>query len=501
MRSSDSVLDSTFVNQWLRFHVGLVIFLGVVLINDSVLAAGSGPVLSDQVITEAVESALLVDKSVPSHLIDVQTHQGIVTLIGSVPHYRAKKRAVQLVETVKGVESVINGLTVKISQRSDEDILRDVNRVLDEDPVTNAYAITAAINDGVVTLSGTVPSWAARELGAWVASGVKGVRDVENSLITELKEQRADSVILEEIQKRLKSDVWVNEDSALVSVNDGVVTLDGVVGSVAEKRRIANDARVAGVKEVDESLLFVKAWAQGKMQRKREVGYRSDAEIKETVELAYLYDPRVSAFNPTITVRGGIVTLTGLVNNLKAKRAAEDAARRTRGVLWVKNFLKVRPGEEMSDEVLSRKVKLALHDDPFVNGLNIGVFVLNGRVILHGIVDSPFQKNQAEESISTVKGVVEVKNNLNVEGSWTWQPDPIIKRDIESELWWSPYVDSDDVTVSVKQGVATLSGTVDSYLEQGIAIENAREGGAKEVESLLTIRKYLEIDVLPNGAK
>ncbi len=501
MKANDSVSSGTFAQHRLRYCMSLLLFFGFLLLSKgSVLAGESRAMLPDQVITEAAESALSIDKSVPSHLIDVHTHQGIVTLVGNVPHYRAKERAAQLVETVKGVESVINGLTVKISQRSDEDILQDMRRVLQEDPVTDAYDITATLQDGVVTLSGTVPSLAAKELVAWVVSGVRGVRDVENTLVTELKETRSDSVLLEEIQKRLKADVWVNEESVFLAVKDGVVTLDGVVGSVAEKRRVVRDAGIAGVKEIDESLLFVKAWAQGNMQRKRETGFRSDEEIKETLELAFLYDPRVSAFNPTISVRQGIVTLTGLVSNLKAKRAAEDAAKYTRGVQWVKNFLKVRPEGEMSDEKLSRKVKLALHDNPFVNSLNIGVFVLLGRAILHGEVESEFQKKQAEESAAGVTGVVEIKNNLIVKDSWTWRPDSIIKRDIENELWWSPYVDSDEVEVSVKQGVATLSGVVDSYLEYEMAIENAREGGAKQVESMLRIRKYIGLkDVLPDG--
>lgn len=452
----------------------------------------------DQMITEAVENALLVDESVPSHFIDVETQHGIVTLVGNVPHYRAKQRAAQLVETVKGVESVVNGLTVKKSQRPDEDILQDVQRVLHDDPVTESYEVTATILDGVVALSGTVPSWAAKELSAWVASGVRGVRGIENSLIPKLTEQRQDSTILEEIQKRLKADVWVNHESVLLSVNDGVVSLNGVVGSVAEKRRVIRDAHVAGVKKVDERLLFVKKWAQGEERRKTPVGYRSDEDIKEALELAYLYDPRVSAFNLSITVRDGIVKLSGHVNNLKAKRTAEDTAKHTRGVLWVKNLLKVRPGGEISDEEITRKAKLALHDDPFINAFNVSLIVLSGKAILYGTVDSQFQKKQAEEAVSPVKGVVSVKNNLHVEENWAWKPDSVIQRDIESELWWSPYIDSESVDVLVKNGVATLSGTVDSYFEYQTALENAREGGARRVESLLTIRKYLGLDLLPD---
>ncbi len=499
MRTDDSVLNTMRFNRW------VLLFMNVALLSGSILLQGANAFgeeekrdISDQAITRAVESALLIEENVPAHLIDVRTEQGIVTLIGVMPNYRAKERAGNLVETIKGVQSVINGLTVHVSKRTDEEILKKVKQALQDDSATDSYDVDVAVEHGIVTLTGSVPSWAARELSQWVASGVYGVRDIKNLLNISLKEHRADDVILDEIQTRLEADVWVNEDSVMVSVKDGVVTLDGVVGSVAEKRRIESDTRVAGVKEVDDDLLFVKAWAKGKMRRKGQPGYKTDDEIKETLLLAYAYDPRVSVFNPTIEVRHGMVTLSGVVDNLQAKRAAEEVAKHTRGVLWVKNFLKVRPKDPVEDDVLRRKVELALHDDPFINRFQVKAVVHSGIVALRGSVESEFQKKQAEEVVSRVKGVVAVKNKLTVDSTWVWKPDYIIKREIESELWWSPFVDSDNITVTVESGVATLSGTVDSFFEYETALENAREGGARRVESLLTIRKYLDFDLLPD---
>ncbi len=475
----------------------LVIFfasLSTIIRWHAVSFALTETLYSDQEIMEAVESALRIDEGIPFDLIDIEAHQGIVTLIGNVPHFRARQRAAALVETVKGVESVINGLTVAKSGYPDKEILENVRRALKEDPATDSYGINASVKDGIVTLSGSIPSYAAKDLSGWIASGVPGVRAIENNLTFKQKENRLDEIILEEIRNRLDADVWVHEDSVITSVKDGVVILNGVVGSVAEKKRVVRDAYVAGVKNVDEQLLFVKKWAQGDERRKREWRYRSDEEIIETLKLAYLYDPRVSVFKVIIRAQDGIVTLSGHVNNLKAKRTAEETAKHTRGVLWVKNLLKVRPDTETNDEEITRKVKLALHDDPFVNELGVNVFVANGQVILHGTVNTKFQKNQAEEAVSTIKGVITVHNNLHVVESWTWKPDPIIKNDIENELWWSPFIDSEEVKVSVNHGTATLTGTVDSYFEQDIAIENAREGGAKSVISHLNIRNYSKSD-------
>jgi osmotically-inducible protein OsmY len=44
-------------------------------------------------------------------------------------------------------------------------------------------------------------------------------------------------------------------------------------------------------------------------------------------------------------------------------------------------------------------------------------------------------------------------------------------------LWWSPFVDSDDVNVTVDDGVVTLTGAVDSWSEYNAAANNAYEGG------------------------
>jgi len=65
--------------------------------------------------------------------------------------------------------------------------------------------------------------------------------------------------------------------------------------------------------------------------------------------------------------------------------------------------------------------------------------------------------------------------------------DAEMKEDVEDELWWSPFVDSDDVSVSVDQGVVRLEGRVDSWSELRAAVENAYEGGAYSVDNDLIV--------------
>ena len=51
------------------------------------------------------------------------------------------------------------------------------------------------------------------------------------------------------------------------------------------------------------------------------------------------------------------------------------------------------------------------------------------------------------------------------------------------ELFWSPFVDANQVEISVDDGLVTLSGTVDSWREKRVAGENAVEGGALTIEN------------------
>ena len=86
-----------------------------------------------------------------------------------------------------------------------------------------------------------------------------------------------------------------------------------------------------------------------------------------------------------------------------------------------------------------------------------------------------------------------VKDAYPYEYSWyrygpaSYRADADILEDIRGELFWSPYVDAEEVAVSVHNGVATLKGTVDSYSEMYSALANAYEGGATTVHNELRV--------------
>jgi osmotically-inducible protein OsmY len=220
----------------------------------------------------------------------------------------------------------------------------------------------------------------------------------------------------------------------------------------------------------------------------------TDADTQRMVEGELQINPWVSAFNVTTSVKGGVVTLTGTVGNLRAKREAEEEALDTLGVWRVKNYLRVRPPLLSSDADMAKDIRKALKDDPHVDRYDITVSVLNGKAYLRGEVDSWYMREQAEQAAERVRGVVDIQNSLHVGHAYTAKSDREIQQDIEDELFWSPLVDSDDISVEVHSGVATLRGSVEDWGELQIAEENARQGGATSVISDLKIKNVTQAD-------
>ena len=464
-------------------------------INHPVLAAEAKDI-KDIDITLAVDRQLQIDESVPAHLIDVRTKDGIVTLSGPVENLLARERAAEIAATVKGVRSVINLIDVLAIIRTDAQVLTDVEHALLDDPAADVFDVRVNVKNGKVTLTGLVDSWQEEQLCVLVAKSVIGVKAVESNIKVSQKSRRADGEIKAEIKRRLAYDVWIDDAMIDVNVLRGHVILSGTVGSLVEKTRASRNAWVAGVTSVEDKDLQVD-WSRSREMHRTTEDYPmiSDREIKQAIKQAFLYDPRLSRFNLTVSVESGVALLNGQVNNLKAKQVAEQDANNTVGVWLVRNRIKVRPGmgphtspKPDVDAELAKKIRLALLRNPYTHQHEIGVTVNNRLVMLDGAVNSNLEKAKAKEVVSAVKGVAAVTNNLRVMKSWTPKDDWEIKKDIEDELWWSPFVDEDDVAVTVKDGTVTLIGVVDSLRERRVATENAYEGGAKHVRNELKVR-------------
>jgi hyperosmotically inducible periplasmic protein len=140
---------------------------------------------SDIWITSAVRMRLLADTQVPGLEIDLDSYDGVVTLFGIVSSQDAKAAAEADALKVSGVKRVVNELQVVASSRQeavsarDDDLQREVRRALDEHEFRD---VGLEVRNGVVRLTGHVPTGTRSLQAAVVARSIPGVRAVEDDL-------------------------------------------------------------------------------------------------------------------------------------------------------------------------------------------------------------------------------------------------------------------------------------------------------------------------------
>jgi osmotically-inducible protein OsmY len=444
--------------------------------------------ISESNISSQVTDELATSDAVDGHKVDVRVDGRSVVLSGRVNSLMAKRWAEDLALAVVGVRSVENNLEVMRTDKADEMIRNDIRSALLGNPATDSYELDVSVSDGVVTLRGDVESWAEKDFAESVAARVSGVTDIRNRIDVAYDGQPADSELKTDIEQRLANRIRINADQLDVSVDDGDVEITGTVGSAAEKRLVYSHAWLNGVNSVDIASIEVDyEKTRDSAGGSGAEGAVDDSSVRLAVRNAFFHHPLVDEGDIDVTVEDNRVTLAGTVRTLRAKQTAAELAATTRGVHDVKNQISVRSGEDAMDKDVEATVREALFRNSYIDRFDIDVESVNGHVHLYGTVDTPYEQSEATKAAATVNGVVDVSNYLVVTDEWEEREDWKILEDIKEELFWSPFVDSDDVGVSVADGVATLVGTVDDMDQRQAAAENAREGGARMVENNLMV--------------
>jgi len=455
--------------------------------------------VSDADITTAIELFFLTKKGVPAHLIDVATHDGIVVLTGITDNLLARERAEEIALAVRGVRGVVNELLISTADVPDEELQRHVTTALAVDPAASEYNVGCTARDGVVTLTGTVQSWAEKALLLRVVRGVRGVRRLitEEVVIRWGEIQNSDEEITTQIRELLDWDIRVNSALVEIRTDERVVHLSGAVGSAAEKAQVVATAYQAGAHDVDARDLFVAYWALNHELRRHKYAARSDEDIAKAVRDTFRFDPRVLSYQPTVVVLNGVVTLSGAVSNLRAKQDAERDARDVVGVWDVHNLLKVRTPRFIPDLNIAHSIKEALSRDPYLGFSDFSVYVRNGKASLYGQVNSHFEQTQAGAVASGVNGVADLDNWITVAASPGFDgfqvharkpnADFALAERIRRRYFWSASLHSQNVEVLVEKGRVTLTGTVDTWLDRDQAAYDAYNTGARYVDNDLLI--------------
>lgn len=196
----------------------------------------------------------------------------------------------------------------------------------------------------------------------------------------------------------------------------------------------------------------------------------SDIVIRDNVTEELEFDPSIEAATVGVTVKNGVVTLTGHVPNYMQKIAAEKAAQRVKGVRAVAVDIEVRlPTERVQDdEEIARRAANVLAWST-QGAENVKAKVDNGWVTLSGETKWNYQKQEAERTIRALQGVKGVSNLVAVKPHI--QPGDVKTR-IAQALKRNAEVEADTIRVDVTGSTVTLSGNVKAWYERKIA-ENA----------------------------
>lgn len=134
----------------------------------------------DEEIARRAADVLAWDARVPSGAIALAVRHGVVVLSGTVDWQYQREEAETRVQHLAGVIAVDNQVVVRPVPAAEAEIHEQVLRALHRHAELDASGIEVAVEDGRVTLSGTVPGFSQRriaETAAWSARGVSDVID------------------------------------------------------------------------------------------------------------------------------------------------------------------------------------------------------------------------------------------------------------------------------------------------------------------------------------
>lgn len=342
------------------------------------------------------------------------------------------------------------------------------------DEMTSRHLINIRTKDGVVTLSGYVDNPLDCERAIKMVEAMSDIQSVVNNIsVTHIV--RPDNQIM--FGRKKNSNLTHARDFQKIDMDFKKRILPLSYGNF-----------IAGAFPVDPTALEIKRKMTDTLLHEDERGNTSDEEIKRAVRDAIFHNPKVVSINIQVEVKEGVVILTGAVDNPEAKTAAGEEAKNTTGVFMVKNYLRIRPWMLPGYSTTAERVRDILSRNSLTRHLDIDTEVQNGNVYLYGTVSTLLEKQYAGEIASQVTGAVSVINKLTINSRWLPKTDKEIKEKVETELIFSVFVHSPEISVNVKNGVAYLAGSVHTRQEALAAIENAYDGGARAVRDLLEIR-------------
>ncbi|WP_233805592.1 BON domain-containing protein [Paraburkholderia sp. HP33-1] len=242
--------------------------------------------------------------------------------------------------------------------------------------------------------------------------------------------QRSDMVLKQVVAAfEHESHLKLHSHPVHLSFDDGALIVAGEVPDVTSKKRLLQLTRIhsEGERLIDQLRVTANPpVADGELRTRicerlaQAVDFRNCvicARVKGQLEL--LRGTMDEAGNDgsgvvEITVKDGVVTLTGQVISLSHKRLASVIAWWVGGCRDVVNLLELVPVEADGDEEISDVLHLVLETDPRVRAEQITIDVENRRITLAGWVATEAERRQAEQDAWCLDASGGVVNRIQV---------------------------------------------------------------------------------------
>lgn len=219
---------------------------------------------------------------------------------------------------------------------------------------------------------------------------------------------------------------------------------------------------------------------------------KNDAQIQQDVLDQLKWDPLLNASEIGVSVKNGVVTLSGNVDSYLKKLEAEKQAKKVMGVKAIAEDIQVgvSPSYKRSDTEIAEAAVNAIKWHTSINEQSIKVKVEDGVITLEGEVDWGYQRESAKNAVVNLIGVRSVINNLTLKQK---NLPENLKQKISAAFHRSASIDANKIHVEVEGNKAILKGKVRSFAEK----EDAEDAiwsapGIFRVENKLEVEEEAE---------
>jgi osmotically-inducible protein OsmY len=220
-----------------------------------------------------------------------------------------------------------------IMKKTDSEIQQAVLRELGWDMRIDETEVGVSVAQGVVTLTGTVDSWAKKLAAQEAAHRVAAVLDVANDLKVKpwATGEPTDTEVAKAVRYALEWDIFVPDDKIQSTVTEGGVTLTGTVDNGHQRTDAERAIRnLKGVRWVV-NLIAV------------EGPQVAPAAVRKSIVEALERHADRTADRIKLEIDHGKVTLSGTARSLAERAAIVGAAIGTPGVVAVSDHIRIQP--------------------------------------------------------------------------------------------------------------------------------------------------------------